>query len=97
MDISGVSRARIRKVIDRWLPGSAKDFAHLIEDAAGDKELRVLVDYPDTLVEKKRICDLVVANLRKPSGRPRIRFIVVDEATRPEGEHQRIRVLGSEV
>jgi hypothetical protein len=94
-ELAGVSRQHIQRVIDRWLIGRKAAYVHLMDDPDGDnKELRILVDYPDLAFDKKTVSDRVVANLIRPSGRPRIRFILVDRSTRSDGEHQRIRVLG---
>ena len=97
MDIGEFKKTRIRKSVERWLGLDVPIFAHSTLDGVGSREIRVLVQYPGALYDKKRVADSVVAGIQRPGARPRIRLILVDVNTKWMVDHERIRVLGMSI
>jgi hypothetical protein len=97
VDIADFKKSRIRRSVERWLGLDIPIFVHSTLDGVGSREIRVLVQSPRELREKKRIADAVVAGIQRPGARPRIRLILVDPGTKWEVDHERIKVLGQEI
>lgn len=97
MDIGEYKKARIRRAVERWLGLDVTIYVHFTLNGVGSREIRVLVDYGGTILDKKRVADAVVAGVQRPGARPRLRLILVDVQTKREVEHQRIRVLGEKI
>ena len=97
MDIGEFKRTRIRRSVERWLGLDVPIFVHSTLDGVGSREIRVLVQCPRELNDKKRVADAVVAGIQRPGARPRIRLILVDVNTKWQVDYERIRVLGKSI
>ena len=97
MDIGEYKKSRIRRAVERWLGLGVPVYVHSTLNGVGSREIRVLVQYVGTIVDKKRVADAVVAGIQRPGARPRLRLILVDAHTKREVEHERIRVLGERI
>ena len=94
VDIGEFKRTRIRRSVERWLGLEVPIVVHSTLDGVGSREIRVLVQCPREVNDKKRVADAVVAGIQRPGARPRIRLILVDAKTKWQVDHERIRVLG---
>lgn len=97
MDIGDFKKSRIRRSVERWLGLDVPIFVHSTLDGVGSREIRVLVQYPGALHDKKRVADAVIAGIQRPGARPRIRLILADANTKWKVDYERIRVLGMSI
>jgi hypothetical protein len=97
LDIGEFKKTRIRRSVERWLVQDVSICVHSTMDGVGSREIRVLVQYPRELRDKKRVADAVVAGIQRPGARPRIRLLLVDANTKWQVDHERIRVLGMSI
>jgi hypothetical protein len=91
--LSPARKEQIRAAVERFVGPGLPIHVHAVF-SDGANEVRVLVEYPGTLPDRKRIVDLLVARLQSPAGRLRVRIHLVDSTTPKNDAQLRIKLMG---